>query len=90
MIYERSVQKCPLFMFTRGQYQVSLYNSKFDFTAKSLVTNAVVTTRVLCISFLRLNFVLFCVNSKQEISTHLHTVINLIIYTNWIRQKSDN
>ena len=26
-----------------------LYNSKFDFTAKSLVTNTVVIARVLCI-----------------------------------------
>ena len=28
-----------------------LYHSKFDFTAKSLVTNAVVISRVLCINF---------------------------------------
>ena len=29
-----------------------LYNSKFDLTAKSLVTNTVVITRVLCITII--------------------------------------
>ena len=34
-------------MLQTGPYQV-LYNSKFEFTAKSLVTNTVVLTMVLC------------------------------------------
>ena len=45
---KRTVQKYPLFMLYTGPYQV--YNSKFDFTAKSLVTNTVVIKRVLCVS----------------------------------------
>ena len=36
-----------------------LYNSKFDFPAKSLVTNTVVIARVLCISLSNLLFVYF-------------------------------
>ena len=46
MIYNRkkTVQKYPLLMPIKF-----LYNSKFDFTANSLVTNTVVIVRVLCI-----------------------------------------
>ena len=38
-----------------------LYNSKFDFTAKSLVTNTVVIRRVLCINCLYL----ICAHFKE-------------------------
>ena len=48
MIDKGTVQKYPLFMHINF-----LYNSKFDFTAKSLVTNTVVITMVLRTNFLR-------------------------------------
>ena len=43
LIYKRTVQKYPLLVLIKF-----LYDSEFDFTAKSLVTNIVVITRVLC------------------------------------------
>ena len=51
MIYEKkkSVQKYLLLILNMGPRKF-LYNSTFDFTAKSLVTNTVVITRVLCIN----------------------------------------
>ena len=47
MIYKKMCSKVSVTDALDGSYQVA-YNSKFDFTAKSLVTNAVVITRVLC------------------------------------------
>ena len=44
---KKNVQKYPLFMLRRVPIKF-LYNSKFDFTAKPLVTNTVFITRVLC------------------------------------------
>ena len=48
MIYKRTAQNVRYSCFRRADIKF-LYNSKFDFTAKSLVTNTVVITRVLCI-----------------------------------------
>ena len=50
MIHKKTVQKDPLLMLKMGPIKF-LYNSKFDTTAKSLVTNSVVITRVLCTKF---------------------------------------
>ena len=47
MIHEKTVQKYPLFLLSSGPYQV-FYNSKFDFTAKSSVTNTIFITTYLC------------------------------------------
>ena len=47
MFYKKSVQKYPLPMLQMGPIKV-LYNCKFDFTAKYLVTNTVVIMRILC------------------------------------------
>ena len=47
-----TVEKKPFSCFTRVHIKF-LYNSKFDFTAKTLVTNAAVNTRVLCIQHFR-------------------------------------
>ena len=46
MIHRKNVQKYPLLMLRWVQIKF-LYTSKFDLTAKSLVTNSVVITRVL-------------------------------------------
>ena len=46
-ITEKKVQKYPLFVLQTGHIKI-LHISKFNFTAKSLVTNTVVTARVLC------------------------------------------
>ena len=43
MIHEKNVQKYLLLLLKTGQHQL-LYNSKFDLTAKSLVTNSVLIT----------------------------------------------
>ena len=47
MIYKRTVQNVHYSCFRLVHIKFH-YNSKFDFTAKSLVTNTVVKTRVLC------------------------------------------
>ena len=49
MNYEKMFKRIRYSCF-RWVHIKFLYNSKFDFTAKSLVTNTVVITRVLCIS----------------------------------------
>ena len=49
MIYEKRTLKNIRYSCTRWVHIKLFYNSKFDFTAKSLVTNSVVITRVLCI-----------------------------------------
>ena len=48
MICKKLFKRIPDSCFRRVHIKF-LYNSKFDFTAKSLVTNTVVITRVLCI-----------------------------------------
>ena len=45
MIHENNCSKVSVIHALHG----STYNSKFDFTAKSLVTNSVIITRALCI-----------------------------------------
>ena len=48
MIYNRkTIQNYPLLVLKMGPIKF-VYNSKFEFTAKSLVTNTVVIARVLC------------------------------------------
>ena len=44
----KNVQKYSLFMLWKVPFKF-FYNSKFDFTEKSLVTSTVIITRVLCI-----------------------------------------
>ena len=48
MFHKKLLKKVSVFVLKTGPYQV-LYNSKFDLTAKSLVTKTVVITRVLFI-----------------------------------------
>ena len=47
MIYKRTVKNTG-YSYFRQVHIKFLYNSKFDFTAKSLETNTVVITRFLC------------------------------------------
>ena len=50
MIYKKKLVKSICYSCFRQVHLKFLYNSKFDLTAKSLVTNSVVRTRVLCIA----------------------------------------
>ena len=59
-----------------GQVHIKfLYNSKFDFTAKSLVTNTVVIARVLCIKLLN--------TSKSKEYTYRGSMFSGNVLTDW-------
>ena len=69
-----------------------LYNSKFDFTAKSLVTNSVIIRRVLCIRHLETetatltsyeNFCLFMAKTKSNryLTSILFSIPYLVLET---------
>ena len=84
MIYKRTIKKYPLLKF--------LYNSKFDFTAKSLVTNTVIVTRVLC-SF-KIQKMKFKIIKKKKpysmnycyifIYAKVYSCISPVVYCNWL------
>ena len=92
MIHENTVQKCLYSCFRRVHIKF-LYNSKFDLTAKSLVTNSVVITRVLCNYVTRPNLLSFYGSSALTVISHnflhgLHVLYGAFIPTEYFCSRS--
>ena len=78
MIHKKKLFKSIRYSCFRRVHIKFLYNSKFDLTAKSLLINTVVITRVLCI-FLKSTVCSYCCNLFPQRAEHSSEERKLVV-----------